>query len=78
MGPDWVHNDVGNAIEKFMEQKWKDALKVAAVEPRGWEGSGVKAEKMPAERATGLAQKAIANFSGCSGQRSQVSIHPHH
>jgi hypothetical protein len=58
--PEWVHDDVGDAFKKFVEQKWKDALNVAAAEPGGWEGNQVKAEKTLAERATGLAQKVIA------------------
>jgi hypothetical protein len=58
--PEWVHDDVGDAFKKFLEQKWKDALNVAAAEPGGWEGNRVKAEKTSAERAAGLARKVIA------------------
>jgi hypothetical protein len=48
-----------DAFKKFMEQKWKDALNVAAGEPGGWEARGGRAKRSPAERAAGLTQKAI-------------------
>jgi hypothetical protein len=55
-------------FEKFVEQKWRDALNVAVAEPSGWDISGSRAEraqsdkalpeKATAERAAGLAKKA--------------------
>ncbi len=55
--PESVHEDVVDAFKKFIVQNWKDALNVAAAEPGGWEVSGGKAERSPAEKAMGLAGK---------------------
>ncbi len=41
--------------EKFIEQKWKDALNEAAAEPGGWEASGGRVERLPTENAMSLA-----------------------
>jgi hypothetical protein len=48
--PEWVREDLGTAFERFVEQKWKDALNVAAAEPQPWEPEGPKKEKMTAAR----------------------------
>jgi hypothetical protein len=48
---------VVDAFKKFIVQNWKDALNVAAAEPGGWEVTGGKAERSPAEKAMGLAGK---------------------
>ncbi len=55
--PELVHEDVGDAFKKFIVQNWKDALNLAAAEPGGWEVSGGKAKRSPAEKAAGLAGK---------------------
>jgi hypothetical protein len=31
--PEWIHEKVENAFEKFVEQKWMDSLNIAAAEP---------------------------------------------
>jgi hypothetical protein len=33
--PEWIHENVENVFEKFVDQKWKDVLNVAAAEPGG-------------------------------------------
>jgi hypothetical protein len=53
--PEWIHENVGDEFEKFIEQKWKDALNEAAAEPGGWEASGGRVERLPTENAMSLA-----------------------
>ncbi len=43
--PEWAGGDMGEAFEKNVERKWKDALNVAAAEPQGWDVSGSKPDK---------------------------------
>jgi hypothetical protein len=40
--PEWMQEDLGSAVEEFMERKWQDALNIAAAEPLPW---GVEREK---------------------------------
>jgi hypothetical protein len=35
--PEWIHENMDNAFEKFVEQKWKGALNLAAAEPGSWD-----------------------------------------
>jgi hypothetical protein len=35
--PMWVGGKVEDAFWAFVDQKWKDSLNVAAVEPAGWD-----------------------------------------
>jgi 5-methylthioribose kinase len=35
--PEWILEDVEEAFEKFVEEKWKDALNMAAAESASWE-----------------------------------------
>jgi hypothetical protein len=49
---------VEEAFEKFVEQKWRDALNVAAVEPAGWEETGARTDKPEAEKGMGCPRKA--------------------
>ncbi len=34
--PEWMQEDLGSAFEEFVEQKWQDALNIAAAEPSSW------------------------------------------
>jgi hypothetical protein len=40
--PKWIHEDVGDTFEKFVEQKWKDTPNVATAEPGCWEVGRIK------------------------------------
>jgi hypothetical protein len=49
--PEWVREDLGAPFERFVEQKWQDALNVAAAEPLPWEQEGPKREKVTSSKA---------------------------
>jgi hypothetical protein len=38
--PTWIGGPVEDAFWAFIDQKWKDSLKVAAAEPAGWDQGG--------------------------------------
>jgi hypothetical protein len=48
-----------DVFEKFVEQKWKDTLNVAAAKPGGWEAGGINIEKTPAEKALALPRRIL-------------------
>ncbi len=48
---EWIREDLGIAFEGFVEQKWQDALNVAAAEPQSWEPEGPKREKVTISKA---------------------------
>jgi hypothetical protein len=61
----WIRGAVEEAFWTFVDQKWRDALNVAAAEPAGWtvgsSGSGTHGadKRGPAEAAKKLSQAAI-------------------
>ncbi len=63
--PTWMREAIEEAFWGFVDQKWRDALNVAAAEPAGWvTGSGRAAahdsdKRGPAEAAKRLAHAAI-------------------
>ncbi len=60
--PTWIREAIEEAFWSFVDQKWRDALNVAAAEPAGWGGRAATQEtdKLgPAEAARKLAQAAI-------------------
>ncbi len=63
--PIWITGAVEEAFWTFMDQKWRDALNMAAAEPAGWNtgSSGAGAQgadrKGPAEAAKKLSHAAI-------------------
>ncbi len=71
--PEWIHKNFENVFEKFVEQKWKDALNMAAAEPGGWEAGGSKVEKTPTVSATSLARKATTASSSANAAIEDVS-----
>jgi hypothetical protein len=42
--PEWMHEEIKVAFERFVEQKWRDALNAA--EPVNWEPARKKPEKL--------------------------------
>jgi hypothetical protein len=46
--PDWVREPAEEAFWRFVDQKWKDALNVAAAEPPAW-GAGSGGGRAPAQ-----------------------------
>ncbi len=63
--PTWMREAIEEAFWGFVDQKWRDALKVAVAEPAGWDAGSGRAvaresdRKGPAEAARKLAQAAI-------------------
>jgi hypothetical protein len=62
--PTWMREAVEEAFWSFMDQKWRDALNIAAAEPAGWGTGGGKAtahesERRGATEAKKLAQAAV-------------------
>jgi hypothetical protein len=66
---------IEEAFWSFVDQKWRDALNVAAAEPAGWGSGGSRGathehdKKGPAEAARKLAQAAI-HVAAAEGQPS--------
>ncbi len=48
--PGWIHEDIGDAFDKFVEQKWKNALNVVAAEPGDGRLMGVGLRGSPKSR----------------------------
>jgi hypothetical protein len=50
--PEWAREDMGAAFERYVEQKWKDALNVAAAEPAAGRpvGAGRRGGKQKSQR----------------------------
>jgi hypothetical protein len=74
--PTWMREAIEEAFWSFVDQKWRDALNVAAAEPTGW-GSGSSRgatheldKKGPAEAARKLAQAAI-HVAAAKGKSQQ-------
>ncbi len=63
--PTWMREAIEEAFWGFVDQKWRDALNVAAAEPAGWGARGGRTathktdKRGPAEAARKLAQAAI-------------------
>ncbi len=63
--PTWMREAIEEAFWGFLDQKWRDALNVAAAEPAGWVARSGRAaahdsdKKGPAEAAKRLAQATI-------------------
>jgi hypothetical protein len=63
--PIWIRGAVEEAFWTFVDQKWRDALNVAAAEPAGWNtgssGTGTHGadRRGPAEAAKKLSHAAI-------------------
>jgi hypothetical protein len=51
--PEWAREDMGAAFERYVEQKWRDALNIAAAEPHGWEAGGGKVDRGHAKKPAG-------------------------
>jgi hypothetical protein len=67
--PEWMREDLGPTFEKFVEQKWQDALNVAAAEPQPW---GPEREKTNASKAA--ADKAPQGHKGTNKTTGIVNV----
>ncbi len=56
--PDWTRKDIEELLEKFVEQKWNDALNLATAEPVNRDAAGVKLERSVTEKPAGGTNKA--------------------
>jgi hypothetical protein len=54
-----MHEGIKVAFERFVEQKWRDALNVAAAELVSWEPAVKKPEKLLTERQAGNPKKVF-------------------
>ncbi len=77
--PTWMREATEEAFWAFVDQKWRDALNVAAAEPAGWgAGSGGAAahgpnRRGPAEAARKLAHAAI-HVAAAEGRPLQAGV----
>jgi hypothetical protein len=69
--PEWLQEDLGPAFEGFVEQKWQDALNLAAAEPQLWGAERKKAATSKA--ATDKVPHAHKGASKASGAVNVVS-----
>jgi hypothetical protein len=73
-----IREKIEDVFQRFVEQKWMDALNVAATEPFSWEAAGAKAYKGPGEGNRGPKEQGDrarvamveANSSGDRRRRS--------
>jgi hypothetical protein len=75
--PTWMREAVEEAFWNFVDQKWRDALNVAAAEPPAWGAGGARkaapqdgGKKAGAVEATKLA-KAAVHVTGVKGKRQR-------
>ncbi len=71
--PTWMREAIEDAFWSFVDQKWWDALKVAAAEPAGWGGKGAapEGERRGAAEAKKLAQAAV-HVAGADEKRQRL------
>jgi hypothetical protein len=75
--PTWMREAVEEAFWKFVDQKWRDALNVAAAEPPAWgTGGGGKTAPQDGGRKAGAAEaaklaKAAVHVTGVDGKRQR-------
>ncbi len=67
--PEWLREDLGPAFGRFVEQKWQDALNVAAAEPQPW---GMEKEKTATSKTA--ADKAPQAHKGASKASGVVNV----
>ncbi len=73
--PTWMREAIEEAFWSFVDQKWRDALNVAAAEPAGWgpgsgKGAAHEGDGKGAIEAKKLAQAAV-HVTGADGKRHQ-------
>ncbi len=71
--PTWMREAIEEAFWNFMDQKWKDALNVAAAEPPSWGSSGGKGGPQEGRKKGGAAEamklaKAAVHVTGLDGK----------
>jgi hypothetical protein len=75
--PNWMRESTEEAFWNFVDQKWRDALNVAAAEPPAWgAGSGGKVSFQEGKREAAKLAKAGAvaiHKTGAEGQRPRQS-----
>ncbi len=75
--PNWMRESTEEAFWNFVDQKWRDALNVAAAEPLAWgAGSGGKVSFQEGKREAAKLAKAGAaaiHVTGAEGQRPRQS-----
>jgi hypothetical protein len=67
--PEWVREDLGPTLEKFVERKWQDALNVAAAEPQPW---GPEREKTTTSKAA--AEKVPQGHKGINKKIGAANV----
>jgi hypothetical protein len=72
--PDWIHEDIEEAFGRFIEQKWKRVLNVAAAEPVSWEAAGAKSEKTAAKKQARGPKKAWNAGSTAGAAAVEVTV----
>ncbi len=55
--PEWMWEEIEEAFERFVEQKWREALPVAAAELVSWKATGARPKKSTAKMQTGNSKK---------------------
>jgi hypothetical protein len=73
--PTWMREAIEEAFWSFVDQKWRDALNVAAAEPVGWGAGGGRGathevDRKGAAEAKKLAQVAV-HVTGVDGKRQR-------
>jgi hypothetical protein len=72
--PTWMREAIEEAFWNFIDQKWKDALNVAAAEPPSWGSGGGRVAPQEGEKKGGAAEakklaKAAVHVTGFEGKR---------
>jgi hypothetical protein len=60
--PDWSREPADEAFWKFVDQKWKDAINVAAAEPPAW-GAGGGGGKVAGPQSAGAGAKEASKLA---------------
>jgi hypothetical protein len=72
--PTWMREAIEEAFWNFIDQKWRDALNVAAAEPPSWGSGGGRSAPQEGEKKGGAAEakkpaKAAEHVTGLYGKR---------
>jgi hypothetical protein len=72
--PSWMREAIEEAFWNFVDQKWRDALNVAAAEPPSWGTGSGRSAPQEGEKRGGMAEakklaKASVHITGLDGKR---------
>jgi hypothetical protein len=70
--PEWIRENLGATFERFVEQKWQDAINLAAAEPQPWEPKGPKKERVTSSKTT--AEKVPQGHKGIGKTVGAVNV----